>query len=109
MPRQDSLCPSKQRPSFTVSLFPSGTPLRKLGKPHKVGAFLLGLKSMETILPSFISLFPHLFRKFFWGVSSESSTGHSFMGQTELGLVHPVLRSLEPGAEGIQKGKVLLC
>lgn len=54
-----------------------------------------------SFLPFFIRLFPHLFRKFFWGASYESSTGHSFMGQTELGLVDPVLRSLEPAAEGI--------
>lgn len=59
MPHQDSLCPSKQHPSLTVSLFPSGTPLRKLGKPHKVGAFLLGLKSMETILAFLFHPHPH--------------------------------------------------
>lgn len=34
MPRQDSSCPSKQLPSFMVSLFPSGPALRKLLESH---------------------------------------------------------------------------
>lgn len=41
----------------------------------------------KSKVPSFLSsLYSSFVQEVFRGVSSESSTGHSFMGQTELGL-----------------------